>query len=161
MKSVGESNGSVLIIGWGNDLLGDDAAGRRVAQEIAARRWLGVEALEMHQLTPELALRLAETECVIFVDAYPASEKDGVTMRRLNEMGSADTPGVGHMGRPEDLLRMAASLYGARPEAWMIAVPAFSFEPGDVLSGRTQAGIRQALRAIDDLVRGTTHVPQS
>lgn len=160
MKNVGEFNGSVLVIGWGNDLLGDDAAGRRVAQEIAARRWPGVEALEMHQLTPELALRLTEAECVIFVDAYPASEEDGVLLRRLAGADSTDTPGVGHMGRPEDLLRMAATLYGTKPEAWMIGIPACSFEPGDALSGRTRSGIQQALRAIENLVRGNIHVPR-
>lgn len=140
---------ATLVIGWGNDLLGDDAAGRCVAREVAARNRPDVEALDVHQLTPELALYIAKAKTVIFVDADAAAEQDAIRMERIFPAHTADRAAAGHTGRPEDLLAMAESLYGMRPEAWLIAVPARSFEPGEALSGITRTGIRDAVDAIE------------
>ena len=146
---------NVLVIGWGNELLGDDAAGRRVAQALEEESLPGVEVVDVHQLTPELALRLVGTACVIFVDACPAAEHQGIQLQRLaaTEPGEHHA-GVGHTGRPEGLLAMADELYGARPEAWLVAVPARSFEPGDPLSETVRAGIVDAVEAVKRLARG-------
>jgi Ni,Fe-hydrogenase maturation factor len=52
---------AILVIGYGNELRGDDAIGQWVARAVAA-----------HQLTPELAEDLAHTDYAVFVDAYRA-----------------------------------------------------------------------------------------
>ncbi len=139
---------SVLVIGWGNDLLGDDAVGRLVAQDIATRHWPGVEAVDVHQLTPELSVQLSRTECVIFVDACMDSEQETVRLRKLSRDVHADPLASGHVATPEGLLRMADALYDARPEAWLIAVPARAFELGQPLSEIARAGFDAAVRAI-------------
>src|SRR5262245_1795360 len=60
---------SVVVIGYGNDLRGDDAVGLRAAQAVAAWDMPGVCGLAVHQLTPELAEILAGAALAIFVDA--------------------------------------------------------------------------------------------
>ena len=47
---------NVLVIGYGSPLRGDDAAGPLAARQLAQR---GFEAIEAHQLTPELAEKVA------------------------------------------------------------------------------------------------------
>ena len=141
-----------LLIGWGNELLGDDAAGRRVAQAVEAEAADGVEVVDIHQLTPELALRVAETHRVIFVDACPTTQDGFIHIEPIYASEGGGQPGVGHTGRPHDLLAMAAELYGAQPEAWLIAVPARSFEPGEPLSESAEAGIQDAVEAAKRLL---------
>ena len=47
----------VLVIGYGNELRGDDGVGPRVARELSPRLGVsfGVSAIDVHQLMPELA----------------------------------------------------------------------------------------------------------
>src|SRR5947208_15429626 len=61
---------SILVVGYGNELRGDDAAGPRIAREVAAWGLPQVRTLAAHQLTPELAAELAHADAAIFVDAY-------------------------------------------------------------------------------------------
>src|SRR5262245_30725916 len=58
---------SVVVVGYGNELRGDDAVGPRVAQAVAAWDLPGVCGLAIHQLTPELAEILAAAARAIFV----------------------------------------------------------------------------------------------
>ncbi|MFP4193114.1 MAG: hydrogenase maturation protease [Candidatus Hydrogenedentota bacterium] len=141
-----------LVIGWGNELLGDDAAGRRVAQALEAEGAPGVEVVDIHQLTPELALRIAETHRVIFVDACSTVKDGAIRVEPIYAGEGNDQPGVGHTGRPQDLLAMAAALYEAHPEAWLIAVPARSFEACEALSDTAEAGVRDAVEAAKRLL---------
>ncbi len=59
----------VLVIGYGNELRGDDGIGPHVVSELAALELPGVLTRIVHQLLPELAAELADTCLVIFVDA--------------------------------------------------------------------------------------------
>src|ERR1043165_3956952 len=59
----------LLVIGYGNELRGDDAAGPEVARSIAELQLPGVEVLVRPILTPELADNVAQAATVIFVDA--------------------------------------------------------------------------------------------
>ena len=137
------------MIGYGSDLRGDDAAGPRVAEEVRGWGLAGVEAIAAHQLVPELAEPLARARRAIFVDAAAGARR--VTMTPL-EAGGA--PGaLGHAGDPCALLAAAAALYGARPEAWLVALPAASFELGADLSDVAERGVAEALALIRELAR--------
>src|SRR5579872_2398967 len=72
---VGEG---VLIIGYGSWLRGDDAAGRLAARRLAER---GFDAVDVHQLTPELADRVASAGTVVFLDADAGLAPGAVTVR--------------------------------------------------------------------------------
>lgn len=152
-----------IVIGWGNDLRGDDGAGRRVADALDAAARPGIEALSLHQLTPELAHTLAAYARVIFVDAVtPAEQIHGARCTEIFAPAAMDTrPSLmGHASTPEGLLAMARDLYGATPRAWVIGIPARRFGLGAALSAATQAGIREALMHIEHLCRVTVAEPE-
>ncbi len=138
-----------LVIGYGNELRGDDAAGPQVARRIAAWGRPEIDGIAVHQLTPELAPALRDTEMVVFVDACAESEEREVCLRRLEAGPGA---GRGHTSDPRWLLALTEAVYGRRPEAWLVTIPAADFELGDRLSATTQAGMSAALWQINRLV---------
>jgi len=153
---------SVLVIGYGNDLRGDDAAGPMVAGAVASRRWRGVRAMTVRQLTPEYAAPVAAAKSVVFVDAYPAkpySRTRWISLAANQHNPVQRSPVMGHSFHPGRLLDMALTCYGRRPEAWLIAIPGRSFELGKTLSPAAKRGVKTALRMIEqrlDLVRRKT-----
>ena len=59
----------LLVIGYGNELLGDDGVGPAVARAVQRWRHPRICAIAAHQLTPELVEAIADAERVVFVDA--------------------------------------------------------------------------------------------
>lgn len=143
---------STLIIGWGSDLRGDDAAGRLVARRIEAARWPAVHVIDTHLLMPELALSISEHDRVIFVDVYPAAA--GAADLTCHEiLPTAVTAHLsGHHVTPEYLLNFAVAYYQARPRAWLIGIPARQFDIGERLSPETESGMAAAIDCIRSLV---------
>jgi hydrogenase maturation protease len=121
-----------LVIGYGNPLRGDDAAGWRVAAAAAAWEVPRVRAEAVQQLTPELAERLAPASLVVFVDARRASEGAAVCLQRLEPTFSVTA--LGHTSDPRYLLALAQTVYGRSPPAWWVTVPATDFELRGTLS---------------------------
>jgi hydrogenase maturation protease len=136
-------NPRLLVIGYGNELRGDDAVGPRAARSVAAWRLPGVEGIAAHQLTPELAERIGAAERVVFVDAG----QDDVVQTQPIKPGR-NAPLLAHTGEPRDLLALAGTLYGRRPEAWVITLPAPELGFGEKLSGSAKRGLAEALRQI-------------
>ncbi len=60
---------NTLIIGYGNEIRGDDAVGPRIAALVNDWKLPAVTALAVHQLPPELAEPIAAAQQVVFVDA--------------------------------------------------------------------------------------------
>jgi hypothetical protein len=67
--------GDVLVVGYGSDLRGDDAAGRHAADAVAGRALPGVRVLSLPQLLPEVADDLSRADLAIFVDASVDDER--------------------------------------------------------------------------------------
>jgi Ni,Fe-hydrogenase maturation factor len=165
------------VIGYGNDLRGDDAVGPLAAAAVAAWDMPGVPALAIHQLTPELAEPLAEADLAIFVDAHvPApAPKHGQRSPSLCvwESGVGDEgaevvsvhpiepaavdSAIGHTGDPRALLALTKALYGRCPIAWSITVPAHSFSFGAGLSPVAERGLAAALQQIRNLIANATY----
>ncbi len=138
----------VLVIGYGSEILGDDGAGRRVADLVEQCAFEGVDVISVHELTPELSEPISHARLTLLVDAceMAAGSKPAVVrLERSHGTGSA----MAHAMDPADLLDLAHSLYGKCPEAWLIAVPAFDFRLGEALSDATQIAVAEAV----DLVR--------
>jgi hydrogenase maturation protease len=146
--------GETLVIGYGNALLGDDAAGPRVAAAVARWRLPGVRALSLHQLLPELTAELGGAARVIFVDASARSpEPSGVAIHSLPPVPPAGRgASLGHTGDPAELLHLTRALYDHWPESWWILIPAERFGVGQGLSPAARRGIRHALRTIRRLL---------
>src|SRR5207248_461911 len=101
----------------------------------------------VHQLTPELADILARAQYALFVDAYP-TEAAAATVA-LHPIAPLDRRHVSaHVGDPWTLLALTDAAYGQYPRAWLITVPASSFEYGTSLSCVAATGVAGALHLI-------------
>jgi hydrogenase maturation protease len=138
----------VLIVGYGNTLRGDDAAGFLVAETIEALGLDGVEVLVCHQLTPEISERAATAERVIFIDAGEANEHP-VEVGEIVEGTGA--PVFGHGIDPRAILALARRLFGRAPRAWLVSIAAHSFELGAGPSPDCAAGMALAVEAVKGL----------
>lgn len=136
----------ILIIGFGNELRGDDAVGPAVADAVAYQQWPGVCAVGTRQLTPELAEAVAGASEVYFVDA---SADPGQASVQLDQITVEPTPAwLGHVSRPADVMALAAAAFGKAPKAWLVTIPGESFEVGTRLSTSAEQGMRQAFEIL-------------
>ena len=134
---------SALVIGYGNDLRGDDGIGPRVADAVASCRRPGVEGLALTQLTPEVAAALASAARVVFVDADARPDASSVSLRPL--AAATAVGALTHGADPGALLALCQAVYGRCPAAWLLTVPARRFDLGAPLSPDAEAGVAQAL----------------
>jgi hydrogenase maturation protease len=134
---------NLLVIGYGNELRGDDAVGPRLAAAVAAWELPGVRVQVCHQLTPELAEPIAAARMVVFVDAALAALTPTVQTRRSQPAGSRHF--AGHTGDPGWLLKLAQTAFGRCPPAWWVTIPAVDFEFGEPLSQTAERGLAAAL----------------
>jgi hydrogenase maturation protease len=133
----------VMIIGYGNDLRSDDGIGQRIAEEIAAWHLPSVQSLAIHQLTPDLADALANSDLAIFVDA--CLPVDGYDVQIQPLFPADDFDSSIHTGDPRSLLALTEVLYGCSPTAWLVTIPVVNFEIGDRLSRIAEVGKAIAL----------------
>jgi hydrogenase maturation protease len=138
----------VLVIGYGNTLRGDDAVGVRAAEKIA-RQFPRVRSLIVHQLTPELAVDIADAELVILFDADPTIQE--VTTRVVQEDESAYPRS--HFVSPSYLLSLSRQLYGRIPRQMiMIGIPAVSFELTENLTAEALVRVERAVEVARGLI---------
>jgi hydrogenase maturation protease len=140
----------ILVIGYGNELLGDDAAGPRTAAALARENRAHVRSLSVPQLTPELAEPVGRCRRVIFIDTTANPAQHSVQLRPVEP--ATHSVGIGHASRPAELLALALALYGRCPSAWMITLPGSQFAPGTSLSPLAELGVADALARIRALV---------
>lgn len=141
---------SIIVIGYGNPLRGDDGVGQRVAEVVSGWGLPNVRALIVQQLTPELAEPLAAADLAIFVDADVA--RPGGTTRAWPLEPAAVPIAIGHTGDPPFLLSLARIAYGCHPRAWSITIPATNIAMSECLSPAAERGMEDALRHIALLV---------
>jgi hydrogenase maturation protease len=141
---------TVLVIGYGNTLRGDDAAGVKAA-ELIAQHHPEFEYIYLHQLVPELAEQIGEYDIVFFIDA----QKDiaQTNARLIAPSVGADQPRT-HFISPESLLSLSQQLYQHLPEkAYIIGIPASQFEFSEELSERTVQGMTGCLALVEQIIR--------
>lgn len=137
-----------LLIGIGNRLRGDDGVGALLVEtwnlEAAGRRATAQEVAvqAVHQLTPELALTVAQAPRVLFVDAWANPDRPDPWIEALRPGTEPDPAEAGgHGWGPRAVVALAERLYGWQGEAALLRVPAFAFPHGLDLS----PGLRQCL----------------
>jgi hydrogenase maturation protease len=140
---------NVLVIGYGNTLRGDDAAGVKAA-ELIAKRHPEIVCVYYHQLVPELAEQIAESDFVFFIDA-----QQGITQpnARLVAPGiEADQPRT-HFISPESLLALSQQLYEHLPaKAYVVGIPASQFEFSEKLSAQTESAMHECVELVDRMI---------
>jgi hydrogenase maturation protease len=140
---------AILVIGYGNELRSDDGVGLKAAAAITGLQLPGVHVIACHQLTPELAEPIAAARAVIFVDA--ACDSDNSVQVRMIEPLVTVRP-LAHTGSTQSLLALARELFGRCPPAWMIRIPAVTFDFGEQLSPQAAKGLASAIEEIRKLL---------
>ena len=110
-----------------------------------------IDAVCCHQLTPELAERLAVVDLAVFVDASVGVPPGNVAVVRL-AAGAAERGTLVHHVDPAGLLALSGQLYGRAPVAFLVTVGAASTELGECLSQAVAAGVPNAVEAIQALL---------
>jgi len=139
----------LLIIGYGNQLRGDDAAGVEAAQRIADQNWPDTNVVIQQQLTPEISEQISHAKTVVFLDASASPELTSTRVEAI-EPGASDALPT-HLGDPRSLLALTQILYDQSPPAWLITIPARNFDFGAPISDITKQGIEMALREVKKL----------
>lgn len=106
----------------------------------------GLLAIATHQLTPDFADLVAAARRVVFVDARADCAHEGV---RIEEAAPGlEDSAIGHFGSPQALLGLVSSIFGKQPQAWIVSLPAYSFEFSEDLSEGTAAAVPVAIDRI-------------
>jgi hydrogenase maturation protease len=144
----------VLIIGYGNELRGDDGLGPFVAESIAAAKLPGVLVKMVMQLLPELAADLVEARLAVFVDASVEPSAMGLPVRiqAAEDMLSWCT----HRANPHSLLALTRTISGRTPEGWWLTVSGRNFEHGEGLSEVAVENARQAIVRLMAFIQAKT-----
>jgi hydrogenase maturation protease len=152
------TEGPLLLIGFGNELRGDDGAGCRVARRLQGclGRRLGRSAvvLVVPQLLPELAEPIGRARLVIFVDASCLLSPGQVRRSQLRA-GTGAGSSLAHHQSVQTLLGMARALYGRAPSAWLYAIGGGCFGYQTDLSAAARRAVGCVVR---DIAVRTRHV---
>ncbi|MHB1305855.1 MAG: hydrogenase maturation protease [Limisphaerales bacterium] len=147
----------VLVIGYGNELRGDDAVGPRVAAAIEELDLPQVRVRIVQQLTPELAELVSVSKSVVFVDAAIRPVPGEVHVETLRPVPLHET--LGHVSNPRMLLALAEAVFGRAAPSWLITVGALNTEVGDRLTPAVAQAIPGAIEAVTKLVQRALAVP--
>ncbi len=138
-------------MGIGNPLRRDDGVGWLLADRLAAQlRGDGVPVSVEHvqQLTPELAEVAAEWQVELIVFADAAAGRVAVELQQITGADAATHWVDSHACTPQLLLFLLAKLYGSRPAAWLMTIPAVDFAHGEGLSQSAAEALAGATTAI-------------
>jgi hydrogenase maturation protease len=142
---------SILVIGYGNTLRGDDGVGCLVAETIADWQLPQVRSIAVHQLLPELAADIAAVDIVMFVDAVGTScLSPGIEITPL--IADNNVAFSTHIVTPQLLLSLTQRLYFATPIAYLLTISAINFTLGSSLSPIACQGKDLALNYLKDIL---------
>lgn len=112
------------IIGYGNELRGEDAFGLDVIKKLKKLELKDTKLISAFQLTPELVLELLEADEIIFVDASLDEQHHYILACPLMEQNSLN---LSHHISPKTIIYMLNSLYGKYPEFYIYSMLSNSF----------------------------------
>ena len=134
-----------LVIGYGNELRGDDGVGPKVAAAVEALHLPGVRTLICQQLSPEHAEPVSQARRVVFVDAAVDAPRE-VQLRKLEPADSSQL--MAHAADPRTMLALARDIFGHCPEAWWLTIPDEHTGFTEELSPSVQRGLKEAIDKI-------------
>ncbi len=160
--SRAEPAAGVLIVGYGNEMCGDDVVGLLATSRMSGdARFGGATILAVRQLTPELADDMRGAGLVILVDAEADRVPATIAIRHLaGRRAPSGVEGHGadgaraagastsHHVDPSALAALARELWGAEPEVVVVSVGAIALELGD---DPTPAVVAAVPRVVDEV----------
>jgi hydrogenase maturation protease len=142
------AGGDILVIGYGNELRGDDGVGPKVAAAVEALQLPGVRTLICQLLTPEFAQPISQARLAVFVDAAVDAPKE-VQWRKLEPNETSQI--MAHAADPRTMLALARDVFGHAPEGWWLTIPAENTGFSEELSPSVQRGLEEAVEKIKTL----------
>jgi hydrogenase maturation protease len=125
---------SIIVIGCGNPLRGDDGVGWYAVDQLAETVTDGkIEFVKCRELTPEFSEKLRDVKYALFVDASVEAESGVVNEESVipkDNFSSLESHKLG----PAGLLAFSNALYGNIPKAMMLSVKGESFGYGEDIS---------------------------
>jgi len=169
-----------LIIGIGNPLRGDDGLGWRVVEILRQHGSIAetpavrpdrapFDTITCHQLTPELAEKVACATRVIFIDTCVGHPPGKVRVNRLTDVEAGLVPAHGtreghhyisrsdllltHHLDPPGLLEYCRVLYGTWPDTWTISMTGADFGYSESLSAPVESQLPELVNVVIQVVR--------
>jgi hydrogenase maturation protease len=138
-----------LVVGYGNPLRGDDGLGWHAAAALAAdSRLTGIDVVTAHQLTPELAEDIANARLAVLVDARLGDDPGHVCVR---EVAPARGSSWSHHQRPEDVVELARTVFGAAPQVFLVTVTGAEFGYSTQLSPAVSDCLPRVVTVVEGL----------
>lgn len=140
----------ILVIGVGNALRGDDAAGLHVIRQLAAR---GI--MDVHEASGETASLMEQwkgAEVVLLVDAAQSGAPPGTVTRldaSVQPLPAAFLHCSTHAFGVAEAVELARSLGSLPPRILIFGIEGASFEHGEPLSSAVETGVRKAVEMIE------------
>jgi hydrogenase maturation protease len=135
------------IVAIGNVYRRDDGVAHRSAELIPTLP--DVLTVSVVQAAPELAPDIAESDCVIFMDADVEPGEP-----RIEEIGSAAARSpIGHAIAPAEIVQLARILYGFKGRAFLCRIPAVNFGDGEGLSTDAECNARRAAELVVEFLK--------
>lgn len=142
--------GGVLLIGYGNPGRRDDGLGPAFAEAVERMAVPGVTVDAGYQLTVEDAAAIAGHDVVLFADADRAGPSFALRRIEAREDGHITS----HSIAPDALLALAAALFGARPDGYLLSLRGYDFESfEESLTDGAAANLEAALRFMAPVLR--------
>jgi hydrogenase maturation protease len=142
---------NVLVIGYGNRLRSDDAVGLFAVREVQNKVTRpGVEFLELPQLQPDLAERVASSDLTIFIDAATDGMGGEINFEPL--LPARVALHESHNLDPESLLRIAKNIYGKAPTALLATIAGECFGLGSSLTPEVETSMRGVAQRVAQIV---------
>jgi len=141
----------MLLIGYGNPGRGDDGLGPAFAEAVERLQMPGVSVDANYQLTVEDAEAVARHPVVVFIDA----ELNGPGPFSFSRLSPAPTWNFeSHRLGPGAVLALAAEVFGARPEGYLLGIRGYEFGRfEEVLSQRARSNLEAALLFFQTWIR--------
>lgn len=131
-----------LLVGVGNPLRGDDAAGIEAAAKMAAYNIPQLEVITLQQLDVALIDKMRNYDQVIITDA--SVTVNTVTLDAVSTLNSGTMHS--HHADAALLYQLMQQLYGKTPIMMLCQIPAVDFTIGNSLSKTAVAGVDEAVR---------------
>jgi hydrogenase maturation protease len=114
-----------VIIGYGNELRGEDAFGVDAIKKLQKLGLENTKLISLHQLTPEVVLQLLDANEIIFIDASYDEKNHYALACSLTEQ---DNLNLSHHISPKTIIYMLKSLYYKKSKFFIYSMLSCSFD---------------------------------
>lgn len=114
-----------VIVGYGNDLRGEDAFGVDAINLLQKQKLKDTKLISEYQLTPELCLRLLDADEIIFIDAAFANKNHYAIACDIMEQQNVN---LSHHISPKVIISLLNNIYNKFPRFYIYSMLTNEFD---------------------------------